>query len=198
MITVGITGGIGSGKTTVANVWEKLGAHVVFADVLAKELMHSDPGLKNKLIQTFGNQSYTKSGELNKPHLIKEAFQENRVEELNAIVHPVIRQEIQSRIASAQKNGVKLFAYEAAILLNEGRPDYVDKVLIVKGERTTRIERVAKRDAISGSAVIERMAKQPDFESLAHLADYVIENNGTLPELEKKAEALYRELIGNH
>lgn len=198
MITVGITGGIGSGKTTVANIWKKMGAHVVFADDLAKELMHTDPDLKNKLIQTFGNQSYTEGGELNKPHLIKEAFHKNRVEELNAIVHPVIRREIESRIASARKKGVELFAYEAAILLNEGRPDYVDKVLMVKGDRDARIERVAKRDAVSDSAVIERMAKQPDFDSLAHLADYVIENNGTLPELKKKAETIYRKLIGNH
>jgi dephospho-CoA kinase len=198
MITVGITGGIGSGKTTVASVWKKLGAYVVFADDLAKELMHTDTDLKNKLIQTFGNQSYTEGGELNKPHLIKEAFQKNRVEELNAIVHPVIRREVQSRIASARKKGAELFAYEAAILLNEGRPGYVDIVLIVKGARDARIKRVAKRDAVPDTAVIERMAKQPDFDSLDHLADYIIENNGTLPELEKKAGDLYRELIGNH
>jgi len=198
MITVGITGGIGSGKTTVAKTWERLGAHVIFADDLAKELMHSDPILKENLIQTFGEKTYTKSGELNKPHLIKEAFQKNRVEELNAIVHPEIRLEIQTRIASARENGVKLFAYEAAILLNEGRPDYVDKVLMVNSERNTRIDRVAKRDTVPESAVIERMAKQPDFDSLSHLADYIIENNGTLTELEEKAAKLYRELIGNH
>lgn len=198
MITVGITGGIGSGKTTVATIWKEMGARVIYADDLAKEIMGRDHSVKQQLIQTFGSKTYTPAGALNKPHLIKEAFQKNRVEELNSIVHPVIRREIKSLIESAKHNGVKLFAYEAAILLNEGRPDYLDVVVIVTGHKNTRLKRVTKRDKISEEAVTERMAKQPDFESLTHLADYTIENNGTLTELEQKAINLFNELIGNH
>ncbi|CAN5251247.1 dephospho-CoA kinase [soil metagenome] len=198
MITVGITGGIGSGKTTVANIWKKMGARVIYADDLAKEIMGTDHSVKQQLIKTFGNESYTRDGDLNKPHLIKEAFQKNRVDELNAIVHPVIRRKIESLIGSAKNNDVKLFVYEAAILLNEGRPDYLDVVVIVTGQKSTRLKRVAKRDRVSNEAVIERMAKQPDFDTLTHLADYTIENNGTLKELEQKAIELYRVLIGNH
>ena len=103
MISVGITGGIGSGKTTVASIWESLGATVVYADDLAKQLMQTDPDLKRKLSETFGEETYHSDGSLNKPHLIKEAFHKNRVEELNSIVHPAIRIEAKDLIKKAER-----------------------------------------------------------------------------------------------
>jgi len=198
MISVGITGGIGSGKSTVARIWESLGAEVVFADDLAKELMRTDPVLIQKLKDTFGKQTYNPDGSLNKPHLIKEAFQKNRVKELNSIVHPTMRIEIQNLITQADKAGAELFAYEAAILLNNGRPDYLDLVVLVTSDRNSRLARVSERDSVNEEEVAARMGKQPDFATLTHLADYIINNNGTLDELREKSVNLYQELIGNH
>ena len=198
MISVGITGGIGSGKSTVARIWESLGAEVVFADDLAKELMRTDPVLRQKLKDTFGKQTYNPDGSLNKPHLIKEAFQKNRVKELNSIVHPTMRIEIQNLITQADKAGAELFAYEAAILLNNGRPDYLDLVVLVTSDRNSRLARVSERDSVNEEEVAARMGKQPDFATLTHLADYIINNNGTLDELREKSVNLYQELIGNH
>lgn len=197
MITVGITGGIGSGKSTVARIWDSLGAKVIYADDLAKDLMQKDSDLKKKLTNTFGKKTYNPVGSLNKPHLIKEAFHKNRVEELNSIVHPAIRVEAINCINRAQKKGYKLFAYEAAILLNKGRPEYLDIVLLVTSEKEARLNRVSARDSVDISDVEARMAKQPDFSSLEHLVDYTIENNGTLEELREKSVNLYHELIGN-
>lgn len=197
MKSVGITGGIGSGKTTVVKIWESLGARVVYADDLAKELMRTDPELKLKLSDTFGNKTYAADGSLNKPHLIKEAFHKNRVDELNAIVHPAIRAEAGKLIKQAEDDGVDLFAYEAAILLNEGRPDYLDVVVLVTSDREFRLKRVTERDSVDESDVAARMAKQPDFSSLSHLVDYTIENNGTLEELHTASVRLYKNLIGN-
>lgn len=200
MITVGITGGIGSGKSTVASVWSELGATVVYADDLAKKLMRTDPQLKQKLLDLFGEETYLESGELNKPHLIREAFHNERVEELNKAVHPAVRKKIVEMIREAKKNHSEsgVFAYEAAILLNNGRPEYVDKVLIVLSDSQLRQERVSRRDSVEAADVIARMNQQPDFRKLTHLADYVIENDGTLEELREKAESLYSKLIGNH
>ncbi len=198
MISVGITGGIGSGKSTVARTWESLGAEVVFADDLAKELMQADPVLRQNLTDTFGEQTFNPDGSLNKPHLIEEAFHKNRVEELNSIVHPAIHKEIQSQIARAEEAGIKLFAYEAAILLNNGRPDYLDVVVLVTSNRKKRLARVSERDSVDERDVAARMAKQPDFATLTHLADHVIENNGSLDDLREKSAGLYYKLIGNH
>src|SRR6056297_2735129 len=198
MISVGITGGIGSGKSTVARTWESLGAEVVFADDLAKELMQADPVLRQNLTDTFGEQTFNPDGSLNKPHLIEEAFHKNRVEELNSIVHPAIHKEIQSQIARAEEAGIKLFAYEAAILLNNGRPDYLDVVVLVTSNRNKRLARVSERDSVDERDVAARMAKQPDFATLTHLADHVIENNGSLDDLREKSTGLYYKLIGNH
>lgn len=197
MISVGITGGIGSGKSTVAEIWESLGAKVVFADDLAKELMRTDPSLRHKLTETFGKETYHPDGSLNKPHLIEEAFHNDRVEDLNSIVHPAIRREAQKLINQAERNGTEMFVYEAAILLNEGRPDYLDFVVLVTSDQVNRLARVSERDSVDESDVAARMAKQPDFESLTHLVDYSIENNGTLEDLREKANSLYRTLVGN-
>ncbi len=198
MKTVGLTGGIGSGKTTVAGTWKSLGARVLFADDLAKQMMRTDPDLKVQLTAVFGPETYASDGSLNKQHLIQEAFQKNRVEELNAVVHPAIRRRTKELIRSAEKDGTELFVYEAAILLNDGRPDYVDDVVLVLSDRKKRVERVLERDNVKEKDVLDRMSKQPDFENLTHLADYIIENNGTLNELKQSASDLYQKLIGNH
>jgi len=198
MTAVGLTGGIGSGKTTVAKVWKRLGATVVFADDLAKEMMQTDPNLKKSLIATFGKESYRADGTLNKSHLISEAFEKNRVDELNRIVHPAIQEKTKELIHEARENSTKLFIYEAAILLNEGRPDYVDKIVLVTADREKRIERVNSRDKSTKAEIIARMNKQPDFNSLHHLADYIIFNNGTEEELKERAMEIYQDLIGNN
>lgn len=196
MISVGLTGGIGSGKTTVAKMWQKMGATLVFADDLAKEMMRKDKELKKRLINTFGSKTYTPGGELNKPYLIQEAFHKNRVDELNDIVHPSIRRKILKIIRDEAKAGTNILVYEAAILLNEGRPDYLDKIVLVLSDRSKRISRVVKRDQTPEKEITARMDKQPSFEQMTHLADIVINNDGALEDLEKKAKNVYNKLIG--
>lgn len=198
MIAVGITGGIGSGKTAFTNVWESLGARVVYADDLAKEMMQAEPALIKSLKKTFGEETYNDDGTLNKPHLIEQAFNKDRVDELNAIVHPAIQRKTKALIEKAKEDTAEVFAYEAAILLNYGRPEYLDYIVLVTSDREIRINRVADRDSINKDDVIARLEKQPDFNSLHHLADFIITNNGTLQELEGKAKSLYRKLVGNH
>ena len=194
MKSVGVVGGIGSGKTTVCKVWEKLGATVIYADDLAKELMQTDSELQKKLVTIFGSDTYNSDGSLNKPHLINEAFNKNRVDELNKAVHPVLREKLKELAGSSKKAGEELFVVEAAILLNEGRPDFPEIIVLVTADRDRRFERVAKRDQASGDEILARMDKQPDFKSLTHLADFTIKNDGALSELEESAVNLFEEL----
>lgn len=195
MIIAGVTGGIGSGKTTVCKTWEKLGATVVYADDLAKEIMIKNKPLKKKLVKLFGEETYLQDGTLNKPHLIKEAFEKGRVEELNDAVHPAVAKEFALICEYERKSGTDLVVKEAAILLNKGRPRGIDKVVLVLSKPQNRIERVKKRDKTSAEDVAARMDKQPEFENLTHLADFVIYNNGSIAELQKKAREVYTKLL---
>lgn len=195
MIRVGITGGIGSGKTTFCKTWETLGAFVVYADDLAKELMVTDAGLIRQIKSTFGEQAYLPDGRLNRAFLADEAFAKNRVHELNGIVHPRLWQKVEELSQQKEKEGVKVFAEEAAILLQNGRPEHLDVVILLISEEEERIERVVERDNTLKPLVLDRIQQQPRFEELAPLADYLVVNNGTREELNHKAEAIYRELF---
>lgn len=195
MITVGVTGAIGSGKTAFCKVFDQLGAKVFYADEEAKKLMVRDKSLQEQLITAFGDETYHNDGSLNKSHLIHEAFRKGRVEELNSIVHPAVAKEFRREAEKAIKEGTTIFVKEAALLLNNGRPDDLDFIIIIKSDPNTRISRVVKRDHTTKDSVEERDSKQPDFDKLKHTADYVIENNGTLDELENKATILFYELI---
>jgi len=196
MITVGVTGGIGSGKTTVCKLWEELGATVIYADDLAKELMQTDEELKNNLTKAFGENTYLKDRSLNKPHLIKEAFEKHRVEELNDIVHPVLREKIKELIKIQKQKGTDVFVVEAAVLLNNGRPDYLEYVILVTSDKKKRVERVIERDQTTEKEIIARLEKQPEFHKLTHIVDHVIENNGSLKELKDISGKLYKKLTG--
>ena len=195
MIVAGVTGGIGSGKSTLCKVWEELGARVVYADDLAKKLMVEDRQVKESLMDLFGESTYSEDGSLNKAHLINEAFQKGRVEELNSVVHPAVRKNFKEVIESSKKEGVELLVKEAALLLNNGRPEELDAVILVLSPKSDQISRVQKRDDVKEEDVLGRMNKQPDFESLKSYADYVINNDGTIDEFKLKSKELYLKVL---
>lgn len=195
MITVGITGGIGSGKSTFCRFWEDEGIEVLYLDDLAKKIMIEDQQLISKIKQTFGDTSYYEDGTLNRQYLAREAFEKDRVEDLNALVHPVLWKYLDKVISKKRDQGAEIFALEAAILLNKGRPERVDQVVIIESDPKEQIDRVRKRDNITDDQdIISRMSKQPDFSKLHHLADHVVENNGSIDDLKRKALNLLNEL----
>jgi dephospho-CoA kinase len=194
MKAIGVTGGIGSGKSALCKVWEGLGAVVVYADDLAKNLMISNPSVKESISSVFGSRSYNDDGSLNKPHLIKEAFEKGRVEELNQIVHPAVGEAFREICSMAEKQGEKIVVKEAALLLNDGRPDDLDLIVLVMASEQDKIDRVTSRDGVNESDVLNRINKQPDFEKLKSYADYVLYNDGTLEEFKIKAEKLFADI----
>lgn len=195
MVKVGITGGIGSGKSTVCKVWESLGAYVINADDLAKDLMSNDGPVKQAVKERFGAESYHPDGSLNRAYLAREAFEKGRVEELNAIVHPQIPGEVKSLMESAEKQGYDLVVYEAALLLQNLPPDFLDSIVLVLADEEKRIEWVQKRDETNRSAVTDRINTQQNFDDFINLADIIIRNEGSLNELKKKARDVYQQLL---
>lgn len=191
MIKVGITGGIGSGKTTFCKKWEELGAFVLYADDFAKELMASDNELISSIKEVFGNEAYFENGNLNRAFLAKEAFEKDRVTELNSIVHPILWERIEAISEQKEKEGIKVFVKEAAILLQNGRPDNLNYVVLLISDERERVKRAVNRDGSDSAKILARIKKQSDFPSKISLADFIVENNGSLNELLIKAEEIY-------
>ncbi len=194
MLKIGITGGIGSGKSTVCRVWQSLGAFVIYADDLAKSLMANDKNVKGQLVEAFGKECFHSDGSLNRKYLADEAFHKGRTEELNKIVHPAVIDEVKRKISDLQQQDYNLMVYEAALMLQNGRPAYLNKIVLVLADEEKRIARVAARDEVDKKSIIDRINRQQDFELLSAQVDVIIRNNGTEKELELKARDVYQKL----
>lgn len=195
MIIVGLTGGIGSGKSTVASVWESRGACIVKADDLAKELMVSDPELVKQIKKTFGEKAYFENGSLDKVFLAKEAFEKGRVEELNNLVHPAVYKWFEDQKKQEKAKGTKVLVREAALLLDKGKPSDFDVIVVVNADENKRISRVSLRDSSDEKAIKNRMDKQLSPEKMIEMADIVIQNNSDLESLTEKANIVYDKLV---
>lgn len=195
MVRIGITGGIGSGKSTVCEAWESEGAYIINADRLAKDIMTNNEAVKQEIIETFGERAYKNDGQLNKKYLAKQAFEKGRVAELNAIVHPRVPEEVDAMMDTAAEHGYEAVVYEAALLLQNLRPDSLDHIVLVLAPEDKRIGWVQERDDISKQLVVDRIEKQQNFNELTHLADIVLHNDGTLGELKLKAKELYKKIV---
>lgn len=195
MIRIGLTGGIGSGKTTVAKVWAELGAEVIDADSLAKEIMVADPEVKSHIVETFGASAYRRDGSLDRGWLAHEAFGKGRVQALNDIVHPAVKRLTERRFKQAEREGRPACVKEAALLLENGRPENLDVVVVVTAPFEDRIRRAAARDHVTEQSVRLRAERQIPQESMLSMADHVLVNDRDADSLRKAAEALARDLF---
>ena len=174
-LRVGLTGGMGSGKTTVAAVFAALGIPVYSADDAAKRLMNEDESLKAQLIEKFGENTYT-NGLLNRAHLAAEVFtNKDKLTLLNSIVHPAT---IADGEKWMQQQTTPYAIKEAAIIFESGSQRYLDYIIGVDAPVTLRIYRSMKRDHLSKEEVNARLNRQMDDAIKMKLCDFVINNNG--------------------
>lgn len=175
MLQIGLTGGIGSGKSTIAKVLEKMGYPVFYADLEAKKIYHEDPVLKENLIQIIGQEVYV-NGQLNTKLLAEKLFSNTQLKDhVAALVHPIVREAFVSWV-KLQK--ASLVFNEAAILFETGAYQNFDANLLVVAPAQLRIERVIKRDALSEDQVQARIAQQWSDEQKMKLTPYLIHNDG--------------------
>ncbi len=173
---IGITGGIGSGKTTVCRIFEALGIPVYYADVRAKQLMVEDKKLIQNIISTFGEESYI-DGILNRSHLANLVFRDKKLlEKLNGIVHPALGRDYEQW--RDQQRDVPYTLEEAAILFEMSGHKRMDKVIVVSAPLEIRIKRVMERDGVEKQSVLDRVSKQMPQEEKVKLADFIVLNDG--------------------
>ncbi|WP_175403977.1 dephospho-CoA kinase [Mucilaginibacter sp. PPCGB 2223] len=176
MLKIGITGGIGSGKSTISKVFEVLGIPVFYADDAAKEVMTADPVLISALKETFGDEAYFSDGSLNRKYIANIVFNDpQQLAKLNAITHPAVFRAFDTWLE--QTHHAPYVMKEAALMFESGSAKLCDKNILVYAPLAMRIDRVVKRDNLSKAEVESRNARQFTDEQKMKLADYVITND---------------------
>ncbi len=176
---IGLTGGIGSGKSYCAKIFEKLGVPIYYSDARAKQLMKSDEDLKSQIIQLFGDESYRSDQSLNRKHLSNLIFNNKELlKQMNQIVHPAVRKDFLEW-GEIQLNKHKYVLQESALIFETGSHKIMNKVILVDAPVEIRLARVMARDKVDKSSVQNRMSKQLPSAEKRKKADYLIDNDGS-------------------
>lgn len=203
-LRVGLTGGLGSGKSTVASMLKEHGAYVLSADDIGRKLMEPGQAVFASIVETFGDGVVREDGTLDRPKLAKIAFGDGRIEELNAIVHPATIG-LQARISEEifRRNPEAVVVVESALIFEsshgDGWRERFDKLILVTAPEATRIARFIARSGGGDGVALEaearrRMAAQMPDEAKAVQCDFVIPNDGTVEELRERVASVWKSL----
>ncbi|MFP4547749.1 MAG: dephospho-CoA kinase [Fidelibacterota bacterium] len=192
MLTLGVTGGLGSGKSTVCHFFEQLGAEIFDADKEAKKILFSDDRVREKLVRQFGSV-ILKNQEIDKAALSKIVFHNHENQQfLNKTLHPLVTESFLRKKNAVTKD---LYIMDAALLFEAKLQQHFDKTLLIYADRDIRMKRALQRGNLSKHQIIDRMNLQMSEENKKKLADIVITNNGSIRELKNKITVLYKNLV---
>lgn len=194
---IGVTGGIGSGKSFICSIIEKMGYPVYYSDFEAKTIVNNDPDVRRELIALLGSEVYLSSNEINRDYLAQKIFTDEKIKHaVNGIIHPAVRNRFNDW-SKDQLKKVPMVFNEAAILFETGSYKSMDKNILVIASQQDRIKRVTERDGSSVEEVRKRMNNQWTDAEKIPLSDYQIYNNNEgllLPKIEKVIDALLMEI----
>ncbi len=197
MLKIGITGGIGSGKTTVCKLFETLGIPVYYADERAKYLMQHEHFLIDQLKKNFGDEVY-ENGRLNRALLAEKVFNNKpKLELLNSIVHPAVYRDTERWVEEQKIKKPPYLIKEAALLIETGSYKSLDKLIMVTAPLEQRINRVSARDKISVEDVMARVRNQLPEDEKIKLADFIITNDGDIANLEKQVAEVHQQILNS-
>lgn len=190
---VGITGGTGSGKSTVSSIMEKCGAYIIDADLVAREIVKIGKPALFEIKRAFGEEMILENGSLDRKKLGLVVFADGeKLNILNGITHKYIIEEIKNKV---KKKDDGLIVIDAALLFQTELFNMCDKTIAVVAPKTKRQERIISRDNIGEKTAKDRISSQDDDNYYKERADFVIKNDGSIIELEKKTEKILKELM---
>ncbi len=194
MKIIGLTGGIGSGKSTVAKIFSELGANVIDADEVAREIVEPGEITWKRIVSEFGKEMLNDDQTLNRGLLAKVVFEDqDKRAKLNSIMHPKIQEEILSRIDKYRSdNEARTVIVEAALLVErKGLLKLFDKLIVVLVDEKSRISRIKKRDDLSSEEILSRIRSQISDDQKAKLADFVVDNTGSIERTELQVKKIW-------
>ena len=193
MIKVAITGGIGTGKTTISSMFSDNGVPVFNSDDIAKEIMNKNSLLRNEIITAFGDKAYDEN-KLNREYISDLVFNnETLLKKINSIVHPYVTEEFNSWI---EKQESKYIIYESAIIFENQAEDFFDKIICVTSSEENVISRIIKRNNFSADKIKSIINKQLPNDVKIQKSDYVIENTNT-SKLPDKVLEIHNDIMGS-
>ncbi|TNF30268.1 MAG: dephospho-CoA kinase [Deltaproteobacteria bacterium] len=194
---IGLTGGIASGKSTVAARWRERGVRVIDADQLAREVVAPGEPALDAIARTFGPEYLQADGNLDRKRLGARVFAEpEAVARLNAITHPAILARVGAELAAAHREGLRWVVYEAALILENQLSPGLSALVAVVSEPELQVARAVARDGLDEQLVRQRMENQTDNATRVARADLVIHNDGTREALLREADRVFDELVG--
>jgi dephospho-CoA kinase len=198
MLKVGLTGGYATGKTSVAEELERLGCHLILADQLGHATLKPDGAAYGPTLELFGREIVSQDGTIDRKKLASIVFKEpERLAQLNAIVHPAVFQLESQMLADFQRRDpCGIAVLEAAILVETGRYEQCDKLIVTACDQETQIARGMKRDGISRDEVLARLSRQLSLEEKKRYADFVIDTSGSKEEAVRQVQQVYGVLKG--
>jgi dephospho-CoA kinase len=194
-MVLGLTGGIASGKSTVAEIFRELGARVVSADELAREVVRPGSVTLQEIVARFGTEVLDEGGQLNR-RLLAERIFSNAGERaaLNRITHPAIARLAARRFREIKREGARLIVYDAPLLFEAGAESQVDAVLVVTIEPGQQLKRLMARNGLSRSEAMARIASQMSQQEKTARADFLIDNSGSVEKTRQRVRALMARL----
>ena len=192
---IGLTGGIASGKSTVSNILDSLGARIIDADEVAHELMQPERKLWQKIVGCFGREILDSQDKIDRDKLGQIIFNNaQKKEQLDQLTHPTIISEIKSRLSALNRNH-KVVIADIPLLIEVGMMDFFAEVWLVYVTRDIQIARLMQRDNISRRAAVKKIDAQLSLSEKKQYADKIIDNNGSKEELKKQVQELLEKIV---
>ena len=194
---VGLTGGIGSGKSAVSALLAARGAVVVDADRIARAVVEpGTPGLE-RVVAEFGREVLRPDGSLDRPELGRRVFSDRAaLARLNAVVHPLVAERTAEEVAAAERAGASVVVHDVPLLVENGLADRYDAVVVVAARPETQLDRLVRLRGMSQADARARIAAQAPLADKLAVATHVVRNDGSREELERQVDVLWRELAG--
>ena len=196
MLIVGLTGGVASGKSVVSRILKEEGAYLIDADQIARELVQPRTSAWEELVKVFGKEILQKNGSIHRKQLAAKVFSDPKQRDLlNRTLHPRIKEEMGRRLkAIGQKDPEAIVVIDAPLLVETGNHREMDKVIVVISTEAQQIARLREREGMDQEEARRIMASQIATEEKVKIADFVIRNEGSLEETERRAREVFQEL----